>query len=81
MRIAGLIEVPEGLDFGVIWPLYQAAKVVHTRDVRGWLLDFFNDWPLELVLVTTLRWCLYLTNISGPEVRANQLGSDVGPTG
>lgn len=54
MRMAGLIEVPDGLDFGVIWPLYQAAKVVHTRDIREWVLDFFNDWPLELVLVTTL---------------------------
>jgi hypothetical protein len=54
MRDAGLFEVPDCLDFGIIWPLQQAAVMADSAGVRKWVLDLFNKWPLELVMVTIL---------------------------
>jgi hypothetical protein len=69
MRDAGEIKVPDGLDFGIIWPLLQAANLADTSGIRDWILDLFDNWPVELILVTASFESL-LINVSGSDVRA-----------
>jgi hypothetical protein len=77
MRDAGVIQVPDGLDFGIIWPLLQAANLAKTSGIREWILDLFNNWPVELILVRASFESL-LVDVSGSGVRTTQFVSYMG---
>lgn len=51
MRTAGLFHIPEGIDYGIVWPLLKAAEWAPTQTIRQWILDLLNTWPLEGVMV------------------------------
>jgi hypothetical protein len=54
MRQLGLFHVPEGGDFGILWPLIIAAKEVPQGELRPWITDLLNNWPREGMTVSSL---------------------------
>ena len=65
MREAKLFYVPDGLDFGITWPLVQTGKWAPPGYIREWLLSLFDTWPVELVMVALDSNNFVLSNL-GP---------------
>ena len=61
MRQLGLFNVPDGGDYGILWPLAIAATCVPRGDLRTWILDLLSNWPRE-GLIVCLPFLRELTN-------------------
>jgi len=51
MRNAGIFQVYEGVESGILWPLSKVGKYVETLEMRRWVLDFMDSWPRESIIV------------------------------
>jgi hypothetical protein len=63
MRRFGLFKIPEGGDFGILWPLIIAAKELPQGELRSWAIDFLKDWPSEVMNVSPIIIEAYLHSI------------------
>jgi hypothetical protein len=52
MRQLGIFHVPDGGDYGVLWPIAIAAIRVPRGDIRAWVLDLLSNWPREGMIVS-----------------------------
>lgn len=57
MRQLGIFQVPDGGDYGILWPFAIAAIRVPRGDLRTWILDLLTSWPREGLIVLPL-FCL-----------------------
>jgi hypothetical protein len=55
MRQAGLFQVYEGVDYGILWPLAVTGRYAPTNGIRGWILDLLNNWPREIIMVEMVK--------------------------
>ena len=53
MKRLGLFHVPEGGDFGILWPLLIAAKELPPGELRRWVIDLLSTWPREGMTVSS----------------------------
>ena len=51
MRELGIFQVPDGGDYGILWPFAVAAIRVPHGDLRTWILNLLNNWPREGLMV------------------------------
>lgn len=51
MRDLGVWDIPEGCDYGILWPLAIAAIRVPRGDLRTWIVDLLTCWPREGMIV------------------------------
>jgi hypothetical protein len=51
MRELGIFQVPDGGDYGILWPLAVAANRVTHRGLRTWILNLLSNWPREGLMV------------------------------
>jgi hypothetical protein len=54
MRSIGLFKIPEGGDFGILWPLLLAGVRTPQGELRPWILSLLCDWPREGMIVSFL---------------------------
>lgn len=52
MRAASLFHVYEGIDYGIVWPLFKAAEWAPTVSIQEWVSKLLTIWPLEGVMVS-----------------------------
>jgi hypothetical protein len=51
MRQLGLYHIPEGGDYGILWPFAIAAIRVPRGDLRTWIVELLTSWPREGMIV------------------------------
>ena len=51
MRHLSIFHVPDGGDYGILWPIAIAAIRVPRGEIRSWVLDLLSTWPREGMLV------------------------------
>ena len=54
MRQLGMFHVPDGGDYGILWPIAIAAIRVPRGELRSWVLELLSTWPREGMLVPPL---------------------------
>jgi hypothetical protein len=52
MRELGVYDVPEGGDYGILWPLAIAAIRVSRGELRAWVVELLTSWPREGMIVS-----------------------------
>jgi hypothetical protein len=57
MRQLGIFQVPDGGDYGILWPFAVASMRVQSGDLRIWILDLLSNWPREgLIVIPRFLW-------------------------
>jgi hypothetical protein len=51
MRQLGLFHVPDGGDYGILWPFAIAAIRAPRGAIRNWVMDLLSNWPREGMIV------------------------------